>query len=54
MTVHVRELVVKVTLEDDKGKPSPVGPGSEGKAGVELVNRCVEQVLEILRQRQER
>ena len=53
MTVHVREMVVKVTLEDAKGGKAPSGGGG-GNAKAELVETCVEQVLEILRQRMER
>ena len=54
MPVEIRELVIRATI-DSKGKE---GGGSNGQASPqqkkEIVEECVEQVLEILRQKNER
>jgi hypothetical protein len=55
MPVEIRELVIRATI-DSKGKEG--GGGSNGQASPqqkkEIVEECVEQVLEILRQKNER
>ena len=53
MTVEIRELVVKVTLEDPRGDKPGQSQG-DSRPEADLVEACVEQVLEILRQKGER
>lgn len=56
MPVEIRELVIRATI-DSKGKEGGGGSGN-GQASPqqkkEIVEECVEQVLEILRQKSER
>ena len=55
MPVEIRELVIRATI-DSRGKEG--GGGGNGQASPqqkkEIVEECVEQVLEILRQKSER
>ncbi|HMB91245.1 MAG TPA: DUF5908 family protein [Rhodothermales bacterium] len=55
MPVEIRELVIRATI-DSRGKEG--GSGGNGQASPqqkkEIVEECVEQVLEILRQKGER
>jgi hypothetical protein len=57
MPVEIRELVIKATVSDESGKSSvaPTLPQKNEPAKEEqIVQRCVEQVLEILRVKNER
>ena len=57
MPIEIKELIIRATVD-------PSGAGKQGEApasrkgkqpdGGEIVAQCVEQVLEILRQREER
>ena len=53
MPIEIRELVIRARI-DPKGESKK--PAREEKPGAkhEIVAECVEQVLEILRRRQER
>ena len=51
MTVEVRELIIRATIEDDnRANKATVDPETAQQA---LIEACVEQVLEILRMRDE-
>lgn len=54
MTVQVNEIIIKATIESEKGGKG--GSGSKGTGGdtEALVSECVEQVLQILKTRNER
>jgi len=59
MSLEIRELVIKATIEADSGKTTSTStaqsPGANGTDAQELlINLCVEKVLEILREKQER
>ena len=55
MPVEIRELVIKATVvpEGSSGDASGV-PSADGIASDELIQLCVEKVLEILREKNER
>jgi len=54
MTIHIDELVVR-TILDEGGGGSSTGPSSsDSKIKKEqLIEECVERILEILREREE-
>lgn len=54
MPVQVNEIIIKATIEGDKG--GKAGSGSNAAAGNSeaLITECVEQVLQILKTRDER
>lgn len=55
MPIIVNELVIKATVEADGGDTSSTSSGDAGKIDTaDLVEQCVEEVLRILRQREER
>lgn len=53
MPIEIRELVIRATVgkEEEKGKK---GGGMDEASREEIVAECVEQVMEILRRRNER
>ena len=53
MPVEVRELVIKAVVDDQIKKPDSKKKPSE-KDSQEIVDDCVEQVLEILKRENER
>jgi hypothetical protein len=58
MPIEIRELVIKATLaQDDKSGPQPstASQSSNASSGNEqLINTCVEKVLEILKSKNQR
>lgn len=56
MPLEVRELVIKATIVSDAAAAAGQGGGSSGAGGssAELVQQCVEKVLEILKEKNER
>lgn len=60
MAIEIKELVIRATIEPGGAGAKPKAdavPGAAKMAGAgtkEIVSECVEQVLEILRQREER
>ena len=57
MPIEIRELVIKASIESEGGGQSGStgwGPGNNSAATEELVNTCVEKVLEILKAKNER
>ena len=61
MPIQINQLVIKTTVTDDGNGPAPGQPARERDAGKkkkssqqDLVAECVEQVMEILREQQER
>jgi hypothetical protein len=53
MPIEIRELVIRATVEPVEKEKRPSGEAPE-HARDELVAECVQQVLEILRQKSER
>lgn len=53
MPIEIKELVIRATIEPGQPEKRPAGAPAE-QAREELVAECVEQVLEILRQKGER
>ena len=56
MTIVVDEVVISVDVTNE---PAPGAPGSSGAGGTEsdrqaIISECVERVLEILAEREER
>ncbi|MCR8557649.1 hypothetical protein KXD93_08345 [Mucilaginibacter sp. BJC16-A38] len=53
MPVEIRELQIITTVQDSGGKSSSGSAGSPGNSD-DIVAKCVEQVLEILKEKTER
>ena len=55
MPIEVRELVIKATVSED-GAPASKGSaaGSQESPGEEMINICVERILQILKEKNER
>jgi hypothetical protein len=57
MPVEIKELVIKATVEPNAGTGEGDGASSVGRnstPGEELIKTCVEKVLEILKEKNER
>jgi hypothetical protein len=59
MPVQIRELVVKVTVSEGANTPAQAGAGSSqspssAPANSDLLQQCVEEVLEVLKRKKER
>jgi hypothetical protein len=57
MPVEIRELVIRAEVEPKQGQGQSQGAGQSPGGGSdreELVRDCVEQVMEIIRQKEER
>ncbi|MCB2182640.1 MAG: hypothetical protein KQH63_11470 [Desulfobulbaceae bacterium] len=53
MPIEIRELVIRAEVEPQQGQESGQGAGSASERE-QLVRDCVEQVMEIIRQKEER
>ena len=58
MPIEVRELIIKANIVDD-GKDAATSSGQTGtntnvSANEELINNCVEKILEILKMKNDR
>ena len=62
MPIEIRELVIRATVEEEgaqtSAKPGAPGgkssPGSGGAERAQLIAECVDQVMEVLREKRER
>lgn len=61
MPLEIRELVIKVTVNEGANQPGRPNAGNgqasgpnAGAGSQELLDQCVEQVIEILKRRRER
>lgn len=54
MTVEVRELVIRMAVRPDASEDAPPSAERRAEERDDLVAECVEQVLRILQERQER
>lgn len=57
MPVEIKELVIKATVEPNAGTGEGDGAsniGSNSTPGEEIIKTCVEKVLEIIKQKNER
>ncbi len=56
MPIEIRELVIKATItqEGQSGKTSQAGTNNAVTPQEEIINTCVEKVLEILKDKMER
>lgn len=52
MPIEVKELHIKINVEDQPQSSDPIQNGEDGKD--EIIAACVEQVMEILSKKQER
>ncbi len=50
MTIEIRELIIKATVSETGG----AGSGSSAEKKETLVQECVDQVMEILKEKEER
>jgi hypothetical protein len=54
MPIEIRELVIKATVADEGSTPSSgssAATTNQGSPGEEMINTCVEKVLEILKEK---
>lgn len=60
MPIEIKELIIRATISDEsakansKGVTSPVSSQGDASREEEIVSRCVEQVMEILKIKDER
>ncbi len=55
MPIEIRELVIKATVESEGQSGGAAGGGGpDAKQRQQIVAECVEQVMEIIRQKSER
>lgn len=56
MPIEIRELVIKATIADESktGKGTTAGSNNSVSMQEEIVNACVEKVMEILKEKMER
>ena len=59
MPIEIRELIIKATVTDESGNTatggSAVGSSNNNVSATEaIVNKCVEKILEILKEKNER
>ena len=56
MPIEIRELVIKASIgEDEPASTDTSNTGTEGDYDTtDIINRCVEKVMEILHQKRER
>jgi len=57
MSLEVRELIIKATVQQETGgtaKPGGAGENNSVNPNEELLQTCVEKLLEILKNRHER
>lgn len=53
MPIEIRELVIKVEVGNDR-RPATAQSGSAGRDKQQIVQECVDQVMEILKEKKER
>lgn len=58
MPIEIRELVIKAVVQQDRGSGSAAPPASSGDNGTkpdeEMLNKCLDKITEILKERHER
>jgi hypothetical protein len=59
MAIEVRTLVIKAVVQQDQGSGGPAGAGSsaghnDSKPDEEILNKCLDKITEILKERHER
>lgn len=52
MPIEIRELIIKATVSDDTAPGT--GDAPDASAGEDVIAACVEQVMEIIAQKEER
>lgn len=53
MPIEIRELVIKVKVGNDR-QAAPAQSGAGGGDNQQIVQECVDQVMEILKEKKER
>lgn len=56
MPIEIRELVIKATVDQSQGSAPAPGKGSpsNSSAGEDIIKECIEKVLAILKEENER
>jgi hypothetical protein len=60
MPIEIKELIIRASIRDESEKSTaksatpPTSSGADASSEEQLVNRCVEQVMEILKVKNER
>ncbi len=54
MAIEIKELVIRATVGDDSGGKSQQLMSKEGGGKEEIIAECVEQVIQILKQKEDR
>jgi hypothetical protein len=59
MPIEIRELVIKAVIQQDRGSGAGAAPGggqgdNDSKPDEEMLNKCLDKIAEILKERHER
>lgn len=54
MPIEIREIVIKTTVGPNEAAQGPAAPMAKQEEREELIQECVEQVMEVLREKAER
>ena len=59
MPIEIRELVIKAVVQQDRGSGTGGAPGgtpghNDSKPDEEMLNKCLDKIAEILKERHER
>lgn len=54
MPIEIKELVIKTSVSEDKEKTAAMGSEEDITSVESIVAECVEQVMEILKEKEER
>jgi hypothetical protein len=59
MPIEIRELVIKAVVQQDRGSGAGAAPGAaqgdnDSKPDEEMLNKCLDKIAEILKERHER
>jgi len=54
MPIEIREIVIRTTVGTNEAAQGPSGPTPKREEREELIQECVEQVMEVLKEKAER
>ena len=59
MPIEIRELVIKAVVQQDRGSGAGAAPGAgqgdnDSKPDEEMLNKCLDKIAKILKERHER
>jgi len=54
MPIEIKELIIRATIDNESDKKSGKAKGGSGSGGADIIETCVEKVLEILEKQKQR